>query len=158
MATMINSSSVIRLFENNLFDYDEDRNLMIYRECEPNIEFAVPWFRNDVNTTYDLAKVRAEMGDMMKNVAHTMALKKMSDDPDFMDKLSKDMTAFGMQYIPDTEQFAYEEDGKYLFGFDLEYILSLLVINKNETVTSILTAMRDDERGKKHGKEEKNRV
>ena len=158
MATMINSSSVIRLFENNLFDYDEDRNLMIYRECEPNIEFSVPWLTNDVSKTYDLAKVRAIMGEMMKNVAHTLAVKAKLDDKEFMANLSKDMTDFGMQYVTDTDEFAYEENGKYLFVFDLEYLVSLLVINKNETVTSILTAMRDDARGKQNGKEEKDRV
>ena len=149
---MINADSVIRLFENNLFDYDQDRQLMLYREFTPNLEFSVPWLTNDVSKTYDLAKVRAILGDMMKNVAHTLAVKEKVDDKEFMANLSKEMTDFGMQYITDTDEFAYEENGKYLFGFDLEYLVSLLVINKNETVTSILTGMRDDARGEKDGK------
>ena len=98
------------------------------------------------------------MGEMMKNVAHTLAVKAKIEGKEFMANLSKEMTDFGMQYVTDTDKFAYEEDGKYLFGFDQEYLVSLLVINKNETVTSILTAMRDDARGKNNGKEEKDRV
>lgn len=152
MATMINADSVIRLFENNLFDYDPDRQLMLYREFTPNIEFSVPWLTNDVSKTYDLAKVRAILGEMMKNVAHTLAVKEKIDDKEFMANLSKELTDFGMQYVTDTDEFAYEENGKYLFVVDLEYLVSLLVINKNETVTSILAGMRDDARGDKDGK------
>ena len=134
---MVNADSVIRLFENNLFDYDPDRQLMLYREFTPNIEFSVPWL-----TTYDLAKVRAILGEMMKNVSHTLAVKEKIDDKEFMANLSKELTDFGMQYVTDTDEFAYEENGKYLFVVDLDYLVSLLVINKNETVTSILTNMR----------------
>ena len=58
MATRIDSSSVLRLFENNLFDYDNDRQLLVYHENGLNMEFAVPWFTNEVGKTYDLAQVR----------------------------------------------------------------------------------------------------
>jgi len=83
-------------------------------------------------------------------VHHTEAIRDKKNDQSFMETLSKEMTEFGMQHIENTESFAYEEDGKYLFGFDLDYILSLLVINKGETVTSLLTAMRDSERDKRN--------
>ena len=152
MAVMINGDSVVRLFENNLFDYDKDRQLMLYNENGLSLEFSVPWLSLEVGKTYDLAKVRAALGEMMRNVSHTEAIRKKMDDPKFTEMLSKEMTAFGMQHIQDTETFAYEEDGKYLFGVELEYIVSLLVINEGETVTSLLTAMRDDARGKRDGK------
>ena len=154
MATMIDSSSVIRLFENNLFDYDQERNLMRYGENGLDIEFAVPWFHNDVDAKYDLGQVRNVLGEMMRNVSHTEAIRKKMSDKEFTDTLSKEMTDFGMQYIPDSEIFVYEEDGKALFTVELEYLVSLLVINKNETVTSLLEAMRDDARNEKNGKEE----
>ena len=70
MATRIDSSSVLRLFENNLFDYDNDRQLLVYHENGLNIEFAVPWFTNEVGKTYDLAHVREYLGELMKNVEH----------------------------------------------------------------------------------------
>ena len=152
MAVMINGDSVVRLFENNLFDYDKDRQLMLYNENGLSLEFSVPWLSLEVGKTYDLAKVRAALGEMMRNVSHTEAIRKKMDDPKFTEMLSKEMTEFGMQHIQDTETFAYEEDGKYLFGVELEYIVSLLVINEGETVTSLLTAMRDDARGKRDGK------
>ncbi|WP_405323337.1 hypothetical protein [Fibrobacter sp.] len=152
MAVMIDGNSVVRLFENNLFDYDKDRQLMLYNENGLSLEFSVPWLSLEVGKTYDLAKVRAALGEMMRNVSHTEAIRKKMDDPKFTEMLSKEMTAFGMQHIQDTETFAYEEDGKYLFGVELEYIVSLLVINEGETVTSLLTAMRDDARGKRDGK------
>ena len=150
MAVMIDGSSVVRLFENNLFDYDEDRQLMLYNENGLSMEFAVPWLNLEVGKTYDLAKVRSVLGEMMRNVHHTEAIRDKKNDQSFMDTLSKEMTEFGMQHIENTESFAYEEDGKYLFGFDLDYIISLLVINKGETVTSLLTAMRDSERDKRN--------
>lgn len=152
MAVMIDGNSVVRLFENNLFDYDKDRQLMLYNENGLSLEFSVPWLSLDVGKTYDLAKVRAALGEMMRNVSHTEAIRTKMNDPKFTEMLSKEMTAFGMQHIQDTETFAYEEDGKYLFGVELEYIVSLLVINEGETVTSLLTAMRDDARGKRDGK------
>lgn len=152
MAVMIDGNSVVRLFENNLFDYDKDRQLMLYNENGLSLEFSVPWLSLEVGKTYDLAKVRAALGEMMRNVSHTEAIRKKMNDPKFTEMLSKEMTAFGMQHIQNTETFAYEEDGKYLFGVELEYIVSLLVINEGETVTSLLTAMRDDARGKRDGK------
>ena len=152
MAVMIDGSSVVRLFENNLFDYDKDRQLMLYNENGLSLEFSVPWLSLEVGKTYDLAKVRAALGEMMRNVSHTEAIRKKMNDPKFTEMLSKEMTAFGMQHIQNTETFAYEENGKYLFGVELEYIVSLLVINEGETVTSLLTAMRDDARGKQDGK------
>jgi hypothetical protein len=142
----------VRLFENNLFDYDKDRQLMLYNENGLSLEFSVPWLSLEVGKTYDLAKVRAALGEMMRNVSHTEAIRKKMNDPKFTEMLSKEMTAFGMQHIQNTETFAYEENGKYLFGVELEYIVSLLVINEGETVTSLLTAMRDDARGKQDGK------
>jgi hypothetical protein len=152
MAVMIDGNSVVRLFENNLFDYDKDRQLMLYNENGLSLEFSVPWLSLEVGKTYDLAKVRAALGEMMRNVSHTEAIRKKMNDPKFTEMLSKEMTAFGMQHIQNTETFAYEENGKYLFGVELEYIVSLLVINEGETVTSLLTAMRDDARGKQDGK------
>lgn len=152
MAVMIDGNSVVRLFENNLFDYDKDRQLMLYNENGLSLEFSVPWLSLEVGKTYDLAKVRAALGEMMRNVRHTEAIRKKMNDPKFTEMLSKEMTAFGMQHIQNTETFAYEENGKYLFGVELEYIVSLLVINEGETVTSLLTAMRDDARGKQDGK------
>lgn len=152
MAVMIDSDSVVRLFENNLFDFDQDRQLMLYNENGLSLEFSVPWLSREVGKTYDLAKVRSVLGEMMRNVHHTEAIRDKKNDKSFMDTLSKEMTEFGMQHIENTESFAYEEDGKYLFGFDLDYILSLLVINKGETVTSLLTAMRDTERDKRNNK------
>lgn len=149
MAVMIDSDSVVRLFENNLFDYDKDRQLMLYNENGLSMEFAVPWLSLEVGKTYDLAKVRSVLGEMMRNVHHTEAIRDKKNDPSFMETVSKEMTEFGMQHIENTESFAYEEDGKYLFGVDLDYIISLLVINKGETVTSLLTAMRDSERDKR---------
>jgi len=154
MATEIDASSVIRLFENNLFDFDPDRQLMIYRENGLNMEFSVPWLDKDVTKRYDLGKVRSIMGEMMRNVKHTEAIKKKKDDPEFIETLSKELTEFGMQYVDGTDQFAYEENGKYLFVVDVDYIISLLVINEHETVTSLLTAMRDDARGTKNGTQE----
>ena len=129
MAVMIDGNSVVRLFENNLFDYDKDRQLMLYNENGLSLEFSVPWLSLEVGKTYDLAKVRAALGEMMRNVSHTEAIRKKMNDPKFTEMLSKEMTAFGMQHIQNTETFAYEEDGKYLFGVELEYIVSLLVIN-----------------------------
>ena len=152
MAVMIDGNSVVRLFENNLFDYDKDRQLMLYNENGLSLEFSVPWLSLEVGKTYDLAKVRAALGEMMRNVSHTEAIRKKMNDPKFTEMLSKEMTAFGMQHIQNTETFAYEENGKYLFGVELEYIVSLLVINEGETVTSLLTAMREDARGKHDGK------
>lgn len=152
MAVMIDGNSVVRLFENNLFDYDKDRQLMLYNENGLSLEFSVPWLSLEVGKTYDLAKVRASLGEMMRNVSHTEAIRKKMNDPKFTEMLSQEMTAFGMQHIQNTETFAYEENGKYLFGVELEYIVSLLVINEGETVTSLLTAMRDDARGKRDGK------
>ncbi len=156
MATTIDSSSVIRLFENNGFDYDDARQLMVYDEVKPTLEFDLPWFVNDACRRYDLAQVRAKLAEMMRDVAHTQKMREKKNDAAFMDMLSKELTDFGMQYLPktndkDPDQFAYEEDGKYLFGVDLDYIISLLVLHKDETVTSILTAMRDSERGKRNG-------
>lgn len=149
MAVMIDSDSVVRLFENNLFDFDQDRQLMLYNENGLSMEFAVPWLSREVGKTYDLAKVRSVLGEMMRNVHHTEAIRNKKNDTSFMETLSKEMTEFGMQHIENTESFAYEDDGKYLFGVDLDYIISLLVINKGETVTSLLTAMRDSERDKR---------
>ena len=154
MATMIDSTSVIRLFENNLLDYDPDKKVMTYRENGLNIEFAVPWLNTEVGSTYDLAKVRSIMGEMMRNVSHTEEIRTRMSDKDFTDKLSKEMTEFGMEYVPDTEFFTYEENGHVLFSVELEYLVSLLVINKSETVTSLLTAMRDDARRTNNGQEE----
>ena len=156
MPTMINSESVIRLFENNDLDYDETRQLLVYNATKPVIEFSIPWFVNEVGRTYDLAKVRAQLTAMLRDIEHTKKIREKIADPAFMDMLSKELTAFGMQYLPkekesDPDKFAYEEDGKYLFGVDLDYIVSLLIINEKETVTSILTAMRDTERGKRNG-------
>ena len=152
MAVMIDSDSVVRLFENNLFDFDQDRQLMLYNENGLSLEFAVPWLNREVGKTYDLAKVRSVLGEMMRNVHHTEAIRDKKNDQSFMDTLSKEMTAFGMQHFENTDSFAYEENGKYLFGFDLDYIISLLLINKEETVTSLLTAMRDSERDKQTNK------
>lgn len=152
MAVMIDGSSVVRLFENNLFDYDSDRQLMLYNENGLSLEFSVPWLSLEVGKTYDLAKVRAALGEMMRNVRHTEAIREKMNDPKFTEMLSKEMTAFGMQHIQNTENFAYAENGKYLFGVELEYIVSLMVINEGETVTSLLTAMRDDARSKRDGK------
>lgn len=156
MATMIDSSSVIRLFENNLFDYDSGRNMMLYKENGLNMEFAVPWFRNEVGSKYDLGQVRKVLGEMMRNVAHTEAIRAKMDDDEFMKKLSKEMTDFGMEQLDDTEFFGYEEDGKALFSVELEYLVSLLIINKKETVTSLLDAMREDARNEKNDKEKTN--
>ena len=156
MATMIDSSSVIRLFENNLFDYDSGRNMMLYKENGLNMEFAVPWFSNEVGSKYDLGQVRKVLGEMMRNVAHTEAIRTKMDDDEFMKKLSKEMTDFGMEQLDDTEFFGYEEDGKALFSVELEYLVSLLIINKKETVTSLLDAMREDARNEKNDKEKTN--
>ncbi len=156
MATMIDSSSVIRLFENNLFDYDSGRNMMLYKENGLNMEFAVPWFSNEVGSKYDLGQVRKVLGEMMRNVAHTEAIRAKMDDDEFMKKLSKEMTDFGMEQLDDTEFFGYEEDGKALFSVELEYLVSLLIINKKETVTSLLDAMREDARNEKNDKEKTN--
>lgn len=153
MATMIDSSSVIRLFENNLLDFDPDKKVMTYRENGLNIEFAVPWLDTDVGRTYDLAKVRSVMGEMMRNIAHTEEIRKRMSDKEFTDNLSKELSEFGMKYVPDTEFFTYEEGGHALFSVELEYLVSLLVINKSETVTTLLTAMRDDARRSKNGEE-----
>lgn len=152
MATKINGSSVIRLFENNLLNYDEERHVMVYSENGLTLEFLVPWLDPSADEIYDLAKVRSFMGEILKNVTHTEAIRQKMSDKDFTDSLSKEMTAFGMKYIPDTEIFTYEEDGKTLFNVELEYLVSLLVINKNETVTSLLTAMLEDVRGTANGK------
>lgn len=156
MATMIDSSSVIRLFENNLFDYDSGRNMMLYKENGLNMEFAVPWFSNEVGSKYDLGQVRKVLGEMMRNVAHTEAIRAKMDDDEFMKKLSKEMADFGMEQLDDTEFFGYEEDGKALFSVELEYLVSLLIINKKETVTSLLDAMREDARNEKNDKEKTN--
>ncbi len=156
MATMIDSSSVIRLFENNLFDYDSGRNMMLYKENGLNMEFAVPWFSNEVGSKYDLGQVRKVLGEMMRNVAHTEAIRAKMDDDEFMKKLSKEMTDFGMEQLDDTEFFGYEEDRKALCSVELEYLVSLLIINKKETVTSLLDAMREDARNEKNDKEKTN--
>lgn len=157
MATMIDSSSVLRLFENNLFDYDDERQLLVYHENGLNMEFAVPWFTNEVGKTYDLAHVRGFLGELMKNVKHTEDTRKLMSDPEFMKNLSKEMTDFGMVSVEGMDNvFGYMENGKGLFTVELEYIVSLLVINKNETVTSLLSAMRDDVRGE-YGQKEENR-
>lgn len=153
MAVMIDSTCVIRLFENNLFDYDQARHVMMYKENGLNIEFAVPWLDTDVKASYDLARVRAVLGDMMKNVQHTEKVRDKSNDPEFMAQLSKELKDFGMKQLDDSEFFGYEENGKAVFTVELEYLVSLLVINKNETVTSLLTAMLDDARGNNNGKE-----
>jgi len=154
MATMIDSSSVIRLFENNMFDYDDSRNLMVYRENGLNIEFAVPWFTNDVTAKYDLGQVRKVLGEMMRNVNHTEAIREKMNDETFMANLSKEMADFGMEQLDDSDFFGYEEDGKALFSVELEYLVSLLVINKKETVTSLLDAMREDARNERNGNKE----
>ena len=157
MATMIDSSSVLRLFENNLFDYDDDRQLLVYHENGLNIEFAVHWFTNDVGKTYDLAHVREYLGELMKNVKHTEEIRNYMSNPELMTNLSKEMTDFGMVSVEGMDNvFGYMENGKGLFTVELDYLVSLLVINKNETVTSLLSAMRDVERGK-HGQKEENR-
>ena len=151
---MIDSASVIRLFENNLFDYDEQAQLMRYNENGLALEFSVPWLSNDVGAKYDLSKVRAILGEMMRNVSHTEAIRTKMNDKDFTDKLSKEMTEFGMKYVDGTEIFAYEENGTIIFTVELEYLVSLLVINKDETVTSLLKAMRDSALEEKNGKKE----
>lgn len=140
----IDYEQVIRLFANNGFELsDNQAKTFIYEDDDGfKMEFAVPWDLNE-NRTYDLANMRKILTDWSRHVTLEHAKFEKLKDKDFVDSISKDLADYGMEDMGN-DSFAYKEGDTYLFGVDLDYIVTLLVINKDETVKSLLDQMKAD--------------
>lgn len=148
----IDYDQMIRLFGNNGFELSDPPTKSFIYETEDGfkMEFAIQWDL-DKNMLYDLARMRKVLTQMVNNVEHEHAKYVKMNDKTFVETLSKELTDYGMESLGD-DAFAYKENDQYIFGVDLDYIVSLLVINTNETVKSILDQMKDDaKKGDDHG-------
>lgn len=142
--THINRESAIRLFENNGFDYDEQKNELVYEDDKgTKFAFLAVWLKSDPTAEYDLASVRQLLQ------IHLASVKKM-------DTIKQGLIDYGMEYDADNDKdkpegekeykFYYKdkETGTYLFGTTLDYLVALLAAKPDETVKSLLDAMKKD--------------
>lgn len=151
----INYDQVLRLFANNGFELSTEGpdKKFIYDDGDGfKLEFAIPWDLNE-RRVYNLAETRKVLTGLVNNVKVEREKFEKMKDKDFVDSISKALTDYGMEDLGD-DNYAYKEGDTYLFGVDLDYLVTLLVINKDETVKSLLDQMKADiqkvdENGKK---------
>lgn len=143
----IDRASVIRLFENNDFDLVAEggvNNFVYSTQDGFRLSFAAPWLMND-DSMYNLGSARRLMTKMLASVKHEHEVYKKLTDKVFCQKLISDMSAFGVMYYEPEDLYIYNDaSGKTLFSADLDYIVSLMVINPSMTVKDILEGMKDD--------------
>lgn len=142
----IERSAVIRLFDNNGFDFEviDGINHMVYESDDGfRIAFAVTWLMDD-DRTYPLAQARKVMTTMLDSVKHEHAVYLKMQDKKFCEDLVDSISAFGLMYDEENDNYVYVEDDTVIFKTDLDYIVSLSVINPKESINSLLDMMRFD--------------
>ncbi len=142
METHINKEQVLRLFENNGFDYNEETNELVY-EDEAGIKraFPLPWLANDTTKLYDLGSVRKLLGKMMETVKLSQSIMAAAADKAFMDDVAAALREFGMSYLePENtdgqedqgQVFVYDEPGVVSFTAPLDYIVATALHKRSE--------------------------
>lgn len=142
METQINKEQVIRLFENNGFDYNQETNEFVY-EDEAGIKraFPLPWLSNDDTKLYDLGSVRKLLTKMMETVKLSQNIIAAANDDAFMADVAAALREYGMSVLEqnnteqNTEQsqvFVYHEPGVVAFTAPLDYIVSTVLYKRAE--------------------------
>lgn len=142
METHINKEQVLRLFENNGFDYNEETNELVYEdEAGTKRAFPLPWLANDTTKLYDLGSVRKLLGKMMETVKLSQSIMAAAADKAFMDDVAAALREFGMSYLePENtdgqedqgQVFVYDEPGVVAFTAPLDYIVSTALHKRSE--------------------------
>lgn len=145
MAAMIKPDAVIRLFENNLFDFSTEngKNYFTYESGKFSMKFTADWFSNDSTSEYDLAQVRSMMKKMMDGAKAEEDIYAYKKDSAKLQKLVDAMKDYGMIYDPDDEMYHYVVDGSAVFSLELDYLVALIVRSPSMSVKELLDAMKE---------------
>lgn len=136
--TQINKDQVIRLFENNGFDYNEETNEFVYEdESGTKRAFPLPWLSDDKTKLYDLGSVRKLLGKMMETVKLSQNIVAAARNKEFMDEVAAALREFGMSYLEQENEdqgqvFVYDEPGVVSFTAPLDYIVSTAIHKRIE--------------------------
>lgn len=140
--TQIPKKDVLRLFENNGFDFNEETHELVY-EDERGVKrgFPLPWLKDDDTALYDLGSVRKLLGKMMATVKLSQTIMDAANDKAFMDDVAAALREFGMSYIePENKDgqedqgqvFVYDEPGVVSFTAPLDYIVATALHKRDE--------------------------
>ena len=134
--TQIPKKDVLRLFENNGFDFDEETHELVY-EDERGVKrgFPLPWLKDDETALYDLGSVRKLLGKMMATVKLSQTIMDAANDKAFMDEVGAAIKEFGMAYDEENDLFVYHVPGQFAFTAPLDYIVSTVLHKKEELKT-----------------------
>ena len=158
--TGINRAQVLKLLDNNGFEYNSDTKKFEYEDDDGvKLEFPIVWLEEDETKLYDLASVRQYLIKLLDSVKLHQQMKKTASDQAFMDELSAALKEFGMEYDKDNDLFAYQQGGVYIFTAPLDYIVATVLSKRKELeaspelqnnkpttkklVTTVLEYMRD---------------
>lgn len=116
--TQIPKKDVLRLFENNGFDFNEETHELVY-EDERGVKrgFPLPWLKDDDTALYDLGSVRKLLGKMMATVKLSQTIMDAANDKAFMDDVAAALREFGMSYIEPENKDGQEDQGQ-VFVYD----------------------------------------
>jgi hypothetical protein len=166
--TGINRAQVLKLLDNNGFEYNSDTKKFEYEDDDGvKLEFPIVWLDEDETKLYDLASVRQYLIKLLDSVKLHQQMKKTASDQAFMDDVSAALKEFGMEYDTDNDLFAYQQNGVYIFTAPLDYIVATVLSKRKELeakqkeleaspemqndkpttkklVTTVLEYMRDD--------------
>lgn len=134
--TQIPKKDVLRLFENNGFDFNEETHELVY-EDERGVKrgFPLPWLKDDETALYDLGSVRKLLGKMMATVKLSQTIMDAANDKAFMDEVGAAIKEFGMAYDEENDLFVYHVPGQFAFTAPLDYIVSTVLHKKEELKT-----------------------
>ena len=133
METHITKTQVLRLFENNGFDYDEETNEVVYEDEQGTKRaFPLPWLSKDETMLYSLGSVRKQMGKMMETVKLGQQVMDAANDKAFMDEVAAGLRAFGMAYDEENDLFVYHEPGVLAFTVTLHSLVSTVVHDREK--------------------------
>ena len=154
----INKDAVIRLFDNNGFDYElkgVDHHFVYETDNGFSMDFVCTWLTDDPLAEYDLGSVRKYMTSLINSAKYEESIYSLKNNPQEVKQATDALREYGMMYDEKENAFYKIENDVAIFGTDIDYLIALKAKSKNAAQWSYGEMLEDMYKSAKEEKTKK---